>query len=96
MSTYEGIANTRLTLWNQFFPHWLSVEFFSSSWFVIVLSMILLYAILIMLIDKSRLREMLFYGSLLAVSIGYIDTIGTTMGWIWTGSAHLCEPLSMQ
>lgn len=84
MSTYEEIANMKLTLWNQFFPHWLSVEIFSSSWFIIVLSMLLLYAVLIMFIDKSRLREMIFYGSLLAVSFGYIDTIGTTMGlWIY-------------
>jgi hypothetical protein len=49
--------------------------------------MILIYTALYLLIDRSRLRELLLYGSLLTVSFGYIDIAATDMG-LWNYKVH--------
>lgn len=46
-----------------------------------LLIMIVAYILLVKYIDRSRLFEILLYGSLLAVSYGFLDVTGTTVGW---------------
>lgn len=87
MPTFTEINDATLALWNLLYPHWLSVELFSPSWFAIVIPMILMYVVFFVFIDKSRLRELILYGSLLAVSFGYIDIVGTTM-FLWEYKTH--------
>lgn len=74
-------------LWHHTIALWISQELFSPSWFVILISIIGTYTILFIFIDKSRVREIILYGSLLAVSFGYMDVTGTTMGF-WTYKTH--------
>jgi len=88
LPTFDGITDIKMVLWDFVFTHWLSVELFSYSWFAIVGSMLVSYIIFISLIDKSRLRELLLYGSLLAVVFGHIDVIGTNTG-LWEYKTHL-------
>lgn len=82
MPTFGEISNMRNELWDLSFKHWLSEELFSPSWFIIVISMVMIYIVLVVLIDKSRLREIILFGSLLAVAFGYIDVVATNIG-LW-------------
>lgn len=87
VSSFEEITNVAADLWNLLFTRWLSEELFSFSWFVILGSMFLIYIALFLLIDKSRLREIILYGALLSVAFGYIDVIGTNVG-LWEYKTH--------
>jgi hypothetical protein len=88
MPTFTELNNAIVNLWNVLYTRWLSEELFSFNWFLIVGTIIIMYAVFIKLIDKSRVREILLYGSFLAVSFGYIDVVGTTIG-LWVYNTHL-------
>jgi len=77
---FAEVANATANLWSMVYTRWFAEEVFSSSWFVIAGSMILIYTILILFIDKSRLREIFFYGSLLAVAFNFIEMVATNTG----------------
>jgi hypothetical protein len=87
MPTFTELNDAIANLWNILYTRWLSEELFSFNWFFIVGTILIMYAVLIKLIDKSRLREILLYGSFLAVSFGYIDVTGATMG-LWVYNTH--------
>ncbi|HWR41722.1 CBO0543 family protein [Sporomusa sp.] len=74
-------------LWHHTYALWISKELFSFSWFVILISIIGIYTTMFIFIDRSRLREIIFYGSLLTVSFGFMDVVGTTMGF-WAYKTH--------
>jgi hypothetical protein len=84
---FYQIMVTIYKLWHQTYALWSSKELFSLSWWIIVITMTDIYTILFILIDRSRLRELLFYESLLAVSFGFIDVAATTIG-IWMYKTH--------
>lgn len=88
MPTFYEIINTNITLWNLLYTHWIAEELFSSRWFITLGSMAIIYTLLYLLIDRKRMRELFFFGSLLSVGFGYADVIGTTMG-LWAYKSHL-------
>ncbi|VBB09158.1 Hypothetical protein LUCI_4444 [Lucifera butyrica] len=73
------IVETQRLLANLLYSHWLSEELFSFSWFTIVIPMVVLSGMFVILVDKSRLRELILYGSILAVAYGLIYPIASTM-----------------
>lgn len=82
MPSFYDAVDTIYKLWDIKYTLWISEELFSLSWFVILIAMIGTYTILFIFIDRSRLREILFYGSLLSVSFGYLEVVATTIG-LW-------------
>jgi len=82
LPTFTEVANATANLWSMVYLRWVSEELFTSGWFVIVASMVLIYTVLIIYIDKSRLRELFFYGSLLSVSFGFIEMVATNTGLV--------------
>lgn len=82
MPTFTEVANETANLWSMVNSRWVSEELFSSGWFLIVVSMVLIYAVLVIFIDKSRLRELFFFGSLLSVSFGFIEMAATNIGLV--------------
>jgi len=79
MPTLTDILETQRILGNLLYSHWLSEELFSFSWFSIVIPIIIFSAMFVILVDKSRLRELILYGSLLAIAYSFIYPIATTM-----------------
>lgn len=61
---------------------WVTVEFFSPSWLLLAATLAATGVALLVLIDRSRLREILLFGFLLAFLFGYTDTIATEYG-LW-------------
>lgn len=87
MPTFYESIDTIYRFWDITYNRWLFEELFSFSWFLIVGNMVLGYIILFTFIDRSRLRELLFYGSLLAVAFGYVNVLGTSRG-VWEFKTH--------
>jgi len=59
----------------QSYQHWVSAEVFTVGWFVMIGVLLVTYAIWFKLVDKSRIRDLLLLGSLLAVGFGVVGII---------------------
>lgn len=79
MPTNESIYEIKNMLWPQLYTHWVNQELFSFPWWFTVLFLIVSYIIWWKLLDKSRLVELLLFGSLLAVMSAVIDTIADNL-----------------
>lgn len=79
MTILEMIAATKNELWSQLYAHWVNSELFSFPWWFSVLFLIASYIIWWKLLDKSRLVELLLFGSLLAVMSAIVDTIADNL-----------------
>ena len=72
---------------------WLSQELFSFPWFFNIITLALIYALWIKLVDRKRLRELLLFGSFIAVSAAIIDLIATSQGlWEYTNRVFPIYP----
>ncbi len=82
MSTGELVHELRLQLWNITYARYINQELFSYQWWGILVLLLLSYSIWWKLVDKSRLVELLLFGSYVAVSAAVIDIWGvTTAHW---------------
>lgn len=79
MATLTDIVETQRLLGNLLYTHWLSEELFSLGWFSIAIPTVVFIAMFVILVDKNRLRELILYGSLLAMAYGFIYPIATNM-----------------
>jgi hypothetical protein len=79
MTNLEMIAATKNALWNQLYTSWITTEIFSFPWWFSILFLIASYIIWWKLLNKSRLLELLLFGSLLAVMSAIIDTIADNL-----------------
>lgn len=79
MPTMVDIVEAQRVLGTLLYSHWLSQELFSFSWFMIVIPMVLLPAIFVVLVDKSRLRELILYGTILATAYAYVYSIANAL-----------------
>lgn len=79
MTTLEQISATKIILWNQLYTSWITEELFSFPWWFSVLFLAGAYIIWWKLLDKSRLIELLLFGSLLAVMSAIIDTLADNL-----------------
>lgn len=82
MQTFTEVANTTANLWSMIYSRWISEELFSSGWFIIAGSMAIIYIVLILFIDRGRLRELFFYGALLSVTFNFIEMNATNIGLV--------------
>lgn len=87
MPTFEEINAVISMQHHLLYTRWLAVELFSIPWLIMAAIIVVAYIILVKCIDKSRLREIILYGSLLAVTFGYIDVAGTMFG-LWEYKTH--------
>lgn len=74
MSNMEMMATVKTELWNLSYSSWINSELFSFPWWFSVIFLIIGYIIWWKLLDKSRLIELLLFGSLAAVMSAIIDT----------------------
>lgn len=85
MPTNESIYEIKNMLWPQLYAHWVNQELFTFAWWVTVIFLIACYIIWWKLLDKSRLVELLLFGSLLAVMSAIVDTVADNlMLWQYT------------
>lgn len=82
MDTFYQLVNAEIMAANISYSRWVSEELFSPSWAIITATLALSCVLLFILIDRSRLREVLLFGLLLAFLFGYTDVIATEYG-LW-------------
>ncbi len=68
----------RLELWGLTLTRYLNEELFSYQWWGIVALLLVSYTIWWRLVDRTRLAEILLYGSFVAVTAAVIDIAGVT------------------
>lgn len=79
MPTIESISALKDELWSQLYTHWVTQELFSFPWWFTVIFLCIAYIIWWKLLDKSRLIELLLFGSLLAVMSALVDTLADNL-----------------
>lgn len=84
----QTLYSLRMEFWQKSYKHWVSQEIFSFPWFFNTVFLLVLYIVWIKLVDKNRIRELLLFGSLLAVASMLIDTIAVTVG-LWEYNIRL-------
>ena len=73
------INQLKATLWNLTYTQWRTEVLFSFRWWILAACIIIAYAIWWKLADKSRLSQLLLFGSFIAVGRIVMDIIGTNM-----------------
>jgi hypothetical protein len=56
------------------YQRWITMELFSTGWFIMVGVLVVIYTVWLKLVDKRRLRDLLLLGSLIAVGFTVADT----------------------
>jgi hypothetical protein len=79
------LYDIRMEFWHSSYQRWISNEFLSFPWFFNIVLLLICYIVWIKLVDKRKLKEMLLFGSFIAVAAAFIDIIGVTTGlWEYT------------
>lgn len=84
----KSLYALHMEYWFQSYQHWVSKEFLSLAWFFNIFFLLLLYVLWIKLVDKKRLRDLLLFGSLIAVAATFIDIVAVTTG-LWEYKVRL-------
>ena len=79
MTNHEMIASIKIDLWQRLYSTWLTTELFSFTWWFSVLFLGISYFLWWKLLDKSKLVELLLFGSLIAVVSSFIDLIAENL-----------------
>jgi len=66
--------STRLMAY-QSYQHWVSAEVFSVGWFFMVGVLFITYVVWLKLVDKSRIKDLILLGALLAVGFSLVGII---------------------
>lgn len=74
---------------NVSYQHWITEELFSFGWLVSVGALIVAYGIWLILVDKSRIKDLLLLGSLCAVAFAVIDTVLVGFLGLWSFKIRL-------
>ena len=72
----------QMELWNNSIQRYVTQELFSFAWFFNLGFVAIFYVIWVKVVDKQRLKELLLFGSFVAVCAGFIDMAGITIG-LW-------------
>ena len=86
--TEKSLYELKMELWSQSYKHWVTKEFLSFPWFFNIAFLLVLYVVWIKLVDKRRLRDLLLFGSLIAVAATFMDIIAVTTG-LWHYNVRL-------
>ncbi len=84
----KPLYEIQMELWKNSIQRWSTQELFSFGWLFNLAFIAILYVIWVKLVDKQRLKELLLFGSLIAVCAGFIDMVGITIG-IWEYKVRL-------
>ena len=84
----KSLYALHMEYWVQSYQHWISKEFLSFAWFFNIAFLLILYIVLVKYIDKKRLRELLLFGSFIAVTATFIDIAAVTIG-LWEYKVRL-------
>ncbi len=84
----KSLYDLQIELWKLSYQRWSTQELFSLPWFFNIAFLLILYVIWIKLLDKRRIREILLFGSLIAVSATFIDIAAVTTG-LWEYKVRL-------
>lgn len=88
MDTFNQFVNAAVASSNSMYLRWATEEWFSGSWLILAGLLALSWTLLILLIDKSRLREILLFGLALTLLFGAADVIATEYG-LWEYKTHM-------
>ena len=81
----KSLYDLRMEYWNQSYQHWVSEEFLSFPWFFNAVFLLICYTVWIKLVNKQKVKDILLFGSFIAVAAAFIDVIGVTTGlWQYT------------
>jgi hypothetical protein len=78
MASGEMIGPILVELHQAVYAHWAAEELFSPRWWAMVIVILFSYGLCFKLLDESRYTQIMLFGSLMAVSMGVIDTIGAS------------------
>jgi len=82
VDTAELIHQLRVTLWDLSYTQWKTTVLFSLHWWSLVILICISYIIWWKLVDKSRLSQILLFGSFIAAGRIVMDIIGSnTVLW---------------
>ena len=84
----KSLYDIQMEFWKQSYQRWRTQELFSLPWIFNIVVLITFYVIWIKLVDKRKLRELLLFGSLVAVSTNFIDIVAVTTG-LWEYKVRL-------
>ncbi|WP_139490212.1 CBO0543 family protein [Brevibacillus dissolubilis] len=90
--SYEQVQQTKEILQNIAYQHWISDEFLSWKWWLLLVLAIVPWFIWWKLVDKKRLPQILIYGMLLAMMAIVLDSIGTELLW-WSYPDKLIQTM---
>lgn len=97
MTTADMIHQLRLKLWNLIYTQWKTETLFSIQWWSSIAIIAISYAIWWVIVDKSRLSQILLFGSLIAVGRTMMDIVGTNAGfWGYVICATPFSPCPLQ
>ncbi|QDR81296.1 CBO0543 family protein [Sporomusa termitida] len=82
MDTFYQLVNAVIISANISYFHWSTKEVLSLGWLVVAGFLAIACVLLFILIDKSRLREILLFGFILTFLFVYTDVIATEYG-LW-------------
>lgn len=84
MDIIDNICQLRVELWGYQFTEW-RMNLFSVRWWGVVVSIAAAYAIWWKYVDKSRLTQILLFGSFIAVFRTIMDDAGASAGlWVYS------------
>ncbi|MPM64791.1 hypothetical protein SDC9_111680 [bioreactor metagenome] len=79
MANAETIVALKALLWDLQYTSWITEELFSFQWWFNIIFLVAIYTVWWKLVDKSRLIELLLFGSLLAVMAAIVDTVADNL-----------------
>ncbi|OIJ22432.1 hypothetical protein BKP45_07300 [Anaerobacillus alkalidiazotrophicus] len=89
--TWEEIVNLREILKETNVQYWLNENLFTFPWWFLLITMILFWVIWWIIVDKSKLMEILLYGIMATVIVILLDVIGVSL-MLW-GYPNMLTPL---
>lgn len=84
----DNMAALHEQLFHLGYNHWVNQEVFTSQWWVMFFSLLVMYVVWWKLADKTRLAEIVFFGALVAVIGGGADIVGTSLN-LWAYQIRL-------
>lgn len=88
--TWEYIVELRIKLRDANLLYWIHHDLFSFGWWIIVFLTVIPWIVWWKLVDKSKLIEIMLYGSLIIIVTTVLDVLGVT--FVLWGYPTMLEP----
>lgn len=89
--TWNEVVELRIILKETNLQYWINENLFSFSWWFLLISMVIFWIFWWIILDKSKIIEILLYGSMVAVIVILFDVIGVS--WVLWGYPTMLTPL---